>query len=382
MLRDKRLLTIMGVTLMSILGVASVGPVLPSMARGLGFPVEQIGLIVTFFTLPGIFLTPVAGVLADRLGRMRILIPSLLLFCGGGFACYFATSLPMLLFFRFIQGIGAAPLGALNTTMVGDLFTGRERAAAMGLNSSAMALGTAMFPAFGGLVAIWGWNKPFLLPLFALPIALACLKLPLPAGKGEGSFGNYLKSSFRVMGRKETILLMLLPLISFCITFGPMITFFPVLADTRYQMPAWRIGLVYATASVSAAVIAAMTERLVARFTSQRLLLAAAVLYGLGTALVPHMPGFYWSIAPIMLFGVGQGLLVPNVNLMLSHIAPPEQRGVIMSMFGWGLRIGQTLAPLIATAIFALWGLNAVFHYGLFIGALLFIVAWSLRRRP
>ncbi len=378
LLRDRRLWTIFSVTIMAIMGVSSVMSTLPLLSRGLGFPIEDVGKVITFFTLPGLIFTPVAGMLADRYGRKRVLIPALLLFCAGGLACGFATNLNMLLAFRAVQGLGAAPLGALQATLVADLYTGRERGTVMGLNSSMLSLGTAILPAFGGLVAIWGWDKPFLLPLFALPVAWACLRLPLPGAQPAGGMGSYLRSTLSIMTRRSTLLLFLLPFLSFCLFYGPMVTFFPVLTDSRFSAPAHHIGLMFASASAGAALAAIFTGRLAARFGSKSLVLIAPIFYALGLAGVPLMPGFLWLIAPVFCFGVGQGLMMPNISLLLTHIAPPEQRAVVMSLFGWMLRAGQTISPLMATAIFTRQGLDAIFHAGALLTILQFALALVL----
>ncbi len=380
LLRDRRLWAIFSVTLMAIMGVSSVMSTLPLMSRGLNFPIEHVGKIITFFTLPGLFFTPIAGMLADRFGRKRVLIPALLLFCAGGLACGFAANLNRLLAFRAVQGLGAAPLGALQTTLVADLYSGRERGTVMGLNASVLSLGTAILPAFGGLVAIWGWDKPFLLPLFALPVAWACLRLPLPGAKPTGGMGGYLRSTFDIMTRRSTLLIFLLPLFSFCLLYGPMVTFFPVLTDTRFSSPAHHIGLIFAAASVSAAFIAAFTGRLAARFGSRSLILLAPFFYALGLIGIPLMPGFLWLLVPVFCFGLGQGLMMPNISLLLTQIAPPEQRAVVMSLFGWMLRVGQTISPLLATIVFTRQGLNAVFYAGALVAVVLFALALVLLR--
>jgi MFS transporter, ACDE family, multidrug resistance protein len=72
------------------------------------------GLLITVFTLPGVFLTPVAGVLSDKFGRKTVLIPSLLLFGVAGGACALARDFELLLGLRVLQGVGAATLGATN----------------------------------------------------------------------------------------------------------------------------------------------------------------------------------------------------------------------------------------------------------------------------
>ena len=108
--KDTNLRIVFGVTLMAVMGVASIAPALPKIVESLGISTKEIGLLITVFTLPGVFLTPVLGVLADRIGRKRILAPSLILFGVAGSACAFTGDLNTLLVFRFFQGVGAAYL--------------------------------------------------------------------------------------------------------------------------------------------------------------------------------------------------------------------------------------------------------------------------------
>jgi len=161
---NKNLQVIFSITLTAVLGVASITPAFPRMERDLHISAQDIGLLITVFTLPGVILTPILGVLADRIGRKKILIPALLLFGVAGTSCFFARDFQLLLVFRFLQGIGAASLGSLNVTIIGDLFEGHDRAAAMGYNASVLSIGTASYPAIGGALATIGWYYPFLLP--------------------------------------------------------------------------------------------------------------------------------------------------------------------------------------------------------------------------
>jgi MFS family permease len=65
---------------MAVLGSSSIAPALPKVVQELGVSPGQVGLLITVFTLPGVFLTSVAGALSDRFGRRKILVPSLMLF--------------------------------------------------------------------------------------------------------------------------------------------------------------------------------------------------------------------------------------------------------------------------------------------------------------
>ena len=154
------------------MGVASITPAFPSIIKHFAISPSQVTLLITVFTFPGIFLAPVIGILADRYGRKKILLPSLFLFGIAGLGCFFTNNWHILLVFRFFQGIGAASLGMLNVTIIGDLFSGEKRGAIMGYNASVLSIGTAAYPAIGGALAMAGWQFPFLLPFFAIPTAL------------------------------------------------------------------------------------------------------------------------------------------------------------------------------------------------------------------
>ncbi len=99
--KDHNLHVLWGVTLMAVLGVSSVTPAFPRIVQELGVSSGQLGLLITVFTLPGIVLTPVLGVLSDRYGRKKLLVPALLLFGVAGGACALARSFELLLALRF-----------------------------------------------------------------------------------------------------------------------------------------------------------------------------------------------------------------------------------------------------------------------------------------
>ena len=72
----KRDLTLLfGVRLLSAMGVTLILPVMPAMARTFGLSIAEAGMVVVCFTLAEATMTPVAGVLSDRFGRMAVLLP-------------------------------------------------------------------------------------------------------------------------------------------------------------------------------------------------------------------------------------------------------------------------------------------------------------------
>ncbi|MDP6173289.1 MAG: hypothetical protein QGF09_03885, partial [Rhodospirillales bacterium] len=64
MFSDRRLRLICAISLTTIVGQSVISPVLPTIRHALDVSPEQIGLVITAFTLPGIFFVPITGVLA------------------------------------------------------------------------------------------------------------------------------------------------------------------------------------------------------------------------------------------------------------------------------------------------------------------------------
>ncbi len=376
LLRDRNLLIIFGVTLMVIMGVSSIMPVLPEMGRVFGASPASIALVVTLFTLPGIVLTPVAGVLADRYGRKVILVPALLTFSVFGSACAFADDFQTLLLLRLFQGIGVAPLGVLNVTLVGDLFAGPERAKAMGYAASVLSIGTAAFPALGGLLAMFDWQYPFLLPALAAPLALVvALRLDEPPRGRRESFMDYIRSTARILKSRRAIGLFAICLMTFIILYGCFITYLPMLLRMEGDASPLAIGLIVSTASALTALAASQSGRLAQRFSPPGLMRAAFVCYAVSLALVPVVPGLWWRILPVTLFGLAQGLNIPNLMNMLTHLAPTSKRAAVMAVNGTVLRVGQTVGPLLMGAVFAGLGAAPVFFAGvLFAGAMIVVL--------
>ena len=362
---DSNLRIVFLVTLMAVLGVASITPAFPKIARELNISVQSIGLLITVFTLPGIFLTPLMGVLADRFGRKRIIVPSLILFGIAGGSCVFIRDFTLLLVFRFIQGVGAASLGSLNVTLIGDLFSGKERSAAMGYNASVLSVATAFYPAIGGSLATLAWYYPFALPFLSLPIGMIVLfSLKNPEPLHKKGFKEYLSSAFESMKKRKVITYYLASMFSFIILYGPYLTYFPLLMGSTFSAPPYIIGIIMSCMSIVTAVTASQLGKLVKLLPENTLLKISFALYALALLIIPFVSTLWQLLIPTVIFGIAHGINIPTVQTLLAGFAPPEQRAAFMSINGMVLRIGQTVGPIMMGAVFLIWGISGTFIAG------------------
>ena len=362
LLRDPNLHVIFGVTLMAVLGVSSITPAFPQIAEALNLTLHQVGLLVAIFTLPGATLTPILGVLGDRYGRKRVLVPSLILFAVAGTACGFARDFHLLLWLRLFQGLGAAAIGALNITIVGDLYSGWKRATVMGYNASVLSIGTALYPVVGGLLALLGWFYPFFLPILAVPVALLVLwRLKNPEPSSDQGLAEYLRNTFLAIRNPQALVLFLASLVVFVILYGAYLTYLPFLLKQSFNASAPLIGVLFSATSVATAVTSFRLGRLAQRYSPRKLISAGFVLYALTMVALPLAPTITLLLLPAALFGVANGISIPSILIMLTGLAPAENRSVFMSVNATVLRMGQTLGPLVAGAMVQVRGLSGAY---------------------
>jgi MFS family permease len=363
LLRDPNLHVIFGVTLMAVLGVSSITPAFPQIAEELNLTPGAVGLLVAVFTLPGATLTPVLGVLGDRLGRKRVLVPSLLLFAVAGTACGFARDFELLLWLRLLQGMGAAALGALNLTLVGDLYSGWKRATVMGYNASVLSMGTAIYPIVGGALALVGWFYPFFLPILALPVALLVLwRLRNPEPSSDLTLGTYLRNTLVSIRNPRALVLFFASLVIFIILYGAFLTYLPFLMRGSFNASPLLIGLLFSVTSIATALTSFRLGRLARRFSEQNLVRLGFACYAIAMLAIPLAPSFGFLLIPAVLFGATNGISIPSVLTMLTGLAPAEYRAAFMSVNAMVLRMGQTLGPIVAGVMLHFGGLSAVYY--------------------
>jgi MFS family permease len=379
LLKDKNMYIIFSVTLLAIMGVASLTPAFPEIIRQFDISAEEIGLLITVFTLPGVLLSPLMGALADRMGRKAILVPSIFVFGISGFLCGFMTEYSHILILRFIQGTGAVALGMINITLVGDIYTGNKRATAMGYNASVLNVGTAAYPAIGGALAFIGWNYPFYLPLLAIPIGLFVIfRLNNPEPYKKQSFIKYLRNTWASINKKDVWALFLINILVFIILYGSLLTFFPLFLEENFQANAFQIGMAMSVMSIITAFISAQLGKLNRRFSSRTLLIYSALSYLLSMLIIPVSNSWIMILIAIIFFAIGHGLLLPNIFNLLVGYATINERAGFMSVNSMVLRIGQTLGPLFVAVVYTMGGLNATFISGACVAGLMILIILTM----
>lgn len=152
------LLLAMTVTAMEQLVVSTAMPTIIQSLKGF----DIYPWVVSAYLLAITVTTPVYGKLADLFGRKRVLLFGLTLFSLGSMLSGLSQSMPQLIAMRAVQGLGAGAVAPIVLTMLGDMFTLRERAKVQGLFSAVWGLSSIAGPVIGGyLTDRFGWPWVF-----------------------------------------------------------------------------------------------------------------------------------------------------------------------------------------------------------------------------
>lgn len=182
-----RLATARGVALIAATVLASlvafvdanlVNVAVPAIGRGLHAGVADLQWVVTGYLVTVAALLLIAGALADRFGRRRILTVGLLVMLVGSLACAAAPTVGLLVAARLLQGVGGALVVPSSLALLNGGLRASDRARGIGIWAGLATLGTTLGPYGGGwLVDHASWRYVFLLNLPLVAAALLVLRI-------------------------------------------------------------------------------------------------------------------------------------------------------------------------------------------------------------
>jgi EmrB/QacA subfamily drug resistance transporter len=136
---------------------------------------SQFPWLFSIYLLAQAVSVPIYAKLADTLGRKPMILIGIGLFLLGSILCGFAWSMPALIAFRAVQGLGAGAIQPMGITIAADIYTLEERAKTQGYLASVWAISSVVGPTLGGIfstLGIWRWIFFVNIPLCVLAAVL------------------------------------------------------------------------------------------------------------------------------------------------------------------------------------------------------------------
>ncbi|TWT04798.1 MDR family MFS transporter [Planomicrobium sp. CPCC 101079] len=411
MKKTNRPLVLASVMLAMFIGAVEatiVSTAMPSISADLG-GFSKYSWVFSAYLLMSTVTVLLYGKLSDIFGRKPVFTVGILLFLAGSLICGFATSMEELIFYRFIQGVGAGAVLPIATTIVGDIYSAEERAKIQGYLSSVWGISAVTGPAIGGvLVATIGWEYVFWvnIPLGILALLGVMLFLVEPpkhqkpsidyAGAlmltvsltcflywlVEGGVGfNWISNEtllllsgtlasaiifvmierrakdpmmpFDIWKNKAILYANLVSLATGIIVIG-VTSYLPTYVTGVMEQPAAIAGFTLTAMSIGWPVAAFFSGRLLIRIGYFRTTLAGCIFLVIGTLLFVFMrpeSGPFWAATSSFFVGVGMGLTSTAFIVSIQAAVSYEQRGSATASFMFMRNLGSTMGVALLGSI-------------------------------
>lgn len=375
--------TLLLVSSLTIMSMITISASLPDMTEAFSQVPNHVGLVKLSLSFPGLFIAlsaMVAGVIIDKTGRLKLLGAALLLYAVGGTSGYWLDNLYAILAGRALLGISVGISMTIVTTLVADYYQGKARQKFAGLQIAVMSLGGILFITLGGIMADIGWRIPFLLYFFSLlilPPAYLYLKEPEVTGD---------RAKPEQKGRSPRLLWLI---------FGNVMLMWIIFFIIPVQIPFYlksigvekntMIGIAIASSTLFSAISSISYSKIRDMLGFRQIFALGYFLMALAFIAAAFGNSYFLVLLAMFLAGFGMGLMIPNANLWVMHLAPMEMRGREIGRLTTFWFLGQFLSPLVLLPVLDYFSLTQLF-YGLalvlFGLAVLFLAWFWIRPNP
>jgi len=166
-------MSVMLTTIMQALDTTIANVALPHMQGSMSATQDQISWVLTSYIVASAIFLPMTGFLADKFGRKRLFVWSVVGFTITSMLCGAAQNLPQIVIFRLLQGVFGAGLVPLSQAVLLDTYPREKHASAMAMWGVGVMLGPILGPTLGGwLTEYYNWRWVFYINL---PIGILAL---------------------------------------------------------------------------------------------------------------------------------------------------------------------------------------------------------------
>jgi DHA1 family multidrug resistance protein-like MFS transporter len=352
----QRLPVILNLSLVSglvILGFSIIAPVLPQYALSFSISVGLIGWAVSSFALARMAVDIPAGLLADRIGKKRIMAAGLIFITLSSILSGMAGNYLLFILGRVIQGIGSALYITAATTWVAQISAGEYRGRFMSLYSGIIFAATSFGPVIGGYSAVhFGLNAPFFVyGGFSVLGLLATVPL-----KETADYEQKARSTVRIKDvpgvfmNGAFLLVNFSVLALFFLRSGVRSTLIPLFASLNLGMSEDQIGILLTVAAVVTSVLTFPSGWLSDRVGRKWPIMSCLFLSALAVVLIPSQTSMGGLIPIMALYGFATGLQ-GSIAAWPADVAPADKLGTAMGVYRVIGDIGMFLGPITVSYI-------------------------------
>ena len=343
------------------MSMITISPALPEMSAEFSDQPNAEFLVKLVLTLPAFFIatvSPLAGILIDRYGRLKLLYVSMVLYAIAGSSGFFLDSLTAILIGRAFLGIAVGVSMTVVNTLVADYFEGSERQKFVGIQVAFMSLGGILFIGLGGVLADFSWRYPFLLYFFSLlvlPLAIYNLYEPERISAVPGESTKKQKSPPIIWLLFINVLLM-------------WVLFFMIPVQVPFRMvdigveSNAMVGGAIALSTLFSAISSFSYAKIRGRYSYYSIFTVGYLLMAAAFGLIAFAESYITVVLAMVLAGLGMGMMIPNTNIWVMRLAPLEIRGREIGKLTTFWFMGQFLSPILLLPISKSLSISSTFY--------------------
>ncbi len=324
-------------------------PELPSYLSSLGGE-DYKGLIIALFTLSAGLSRPFSGKLADKIGRIPVMVFGAVVCIIASLAYPIVTSVAGFLFLRFVHGFstGFTPTGT--SAYVADIVPFNRRGEAMGIQSLFGSLGMAAGPATGGYIgSIWGIQPLFYTSAFtAILSILILIRLKETIAKPEKFHLSLLKLKRDEVIEKR-VLAPSLVLFLTVFSFGAVLTIIP---DFSEHLGILNKGLFFAVFTLSSLGIRIIAGRASDKYGRIPVMLLACLSMGIAMFLIGFAESKAMFLFGAVIFGCSVGMNSPTISAWTIDLSLDKFRGRALATMYIAMESGIGVGALVSGFVY------------------------------
>ncbi|MEW9548878.1 MDR family MFS transporter [Nonomuraea sp. NPDC050783] len=310
-----------------------------------GLSVTAAGLVMAVFGAGSLLSQPLAGTLADRIGRRATLSGGMLATAAAMLALGYSTSLPAILASMLALGVVVDLYRPASSALVADLVPPAERPRAYGLLFWGINLGYSVGMTAGGWLAGLGflwlfWIDALSAVVFAVLVWRAVPETR-PEGTGEASGG------FLVVLRDRVMVAFTLVVLGNALVYSQTMTMLPVAMTKVAGLTAAQYGLAMALNGVLIVVVQPLVSGWLGRRDPARTFALGLAVMGAGFALTAFAGSTPALAATIAVWTAGEIVTAGIAGTIVAGLAPAHLRGRYAGLFGLAWSAAAVLAPLL-----------------------------------
>ncbi|MCW4025990.1 MAG: MFS transporter [Candidatus Bathyarchaeota archaeon] len=325
-----------------------------------------VGFVVSAWFFSRIFIELPSGVLADRLGKRRLLIGGLALSAVGAFMCSMANSIYLLILGRTIWGLGTALFFMSNMALILDLFKSSMRGRALGTFQGIEFIGSFIGAPIGGFIlGFIGYrgvfSLAFLLMICSLSVASISKDLrKVDTRRREGSQVS-VKEAVLSLGTWGLAAICISNFLRMLIMMGIMSTVFPLYLNYQLGISIEYIGIIMSLRTVGY-ILSTVTSGYLSDMFGRKPMIISGTLLQIGCLYAYALfPSFELLLLISLFDGFGGGMSFTSLIVLLSEIVPAEIRGGAIGMYRTFMDIGGLVGPPFFMLIFTGMGSYVTF---------------------